>query len=176
MPMKTIASPRLAFLVAALGLAAACKEKSAGQPVVDAAVSATSAPAPAPGSEEEQILKESKNRPSIPFTVERVVKAINDAGIKTEDNRAVLAADVEARYCRNVRVPEYTIVLVICEYQTPEDANHGREVALEKYKGQPGRETYVNGATTMSIVLKRQGMPSTDEWGKKIVDAFTSMK
>lgn len=174
--MKTrSASPIAWVLLSTLVAIAACKEKKEGKLVVDAPPGSAMA-APAPGSEEEQILKESRNRPAIPFTVERVVQAINDAGIKTLDNRAVLATDVRARYCRNVRVPDYTITLVICEYQTPEDANRGREIAIEKYKWQSGRETYVNGATTMSIVLQRQGKPSTDEWGKKIVDAFQNLK
>jgi hypothetical protein len=163
------------LLAALLAVAGACKEKTAEKPKAAEPAVAQSAPPPV-GSEAEQIAREAQDRPQIPITAERVIAAFDAAGLPTVEPRQVLAADVNARYCKNVRIPKYTIITVICEYATPADAEAGRQTSISKYGRIKGREVFVNGSTTLTVALKRQGTPSTDEWGMKVIEAFQKLQ
>lgn len=172
--MRTSSTLLLLLLSVTVAVTVSCKEKTADKPVavIDAGAATT------PGAAlpiADQLANEARSRPQIPLTAEKVFSAISGAGMTTANERQVIARNVGARYCRNAHIPDYTMILVVCEYPTPQDATRGREAALAKYKV-ANSEIFVNGATTLTIANKRGVMPSADEWGKKAIEAFQGLK
>jgi hypothetical protein len=154
--------------------AAACKDKAADNKAIDAGVAAGTVSPNAGLPLAEQLDREAANRPKVPITAEKVIDTFGAAGFNIIEQKQVLGATVNARYCKNAQIPAYTIILVVCEYATPEAATRGREVSLTKFKGQKNRETFVNGSTTLTLVSTR-ALPSGDEWGKKLIEAFQKL-
>ena len=158
-----------------LSVAAACDEKTADSPkAADARVAGAGAAQAPPVPLEEQLATEARTRPQIAMTADRVLAALDTAGLATADPKQVLAATVNAMYCRNARIPAYTIIIVVCEYASPADAKKALAVHKQKFN-LPGHEVFQNGPTTLTVALKRPGLPSNDEWGKKVIAAYQAL-
>jgi hypothetical protein len=99
-----------------------------------------------------ELKKEAEHRPKSVVTVEQVLDALEKQGFKAEQKQQLLALSGAASYCADARVGGGVIV-VICEYESPEHATRGRQ-AIEKRYAAGSKDTIrkINGATMLTVV------------------------
>lgn len=106
-------------------------------------------PSPAGGLVGE-LQRQALDRPKGTVTVEQVLMAIGDAGVKLEPHKQVLATALRAHYCE-VASTTAGLGMSICEYDDLAQAKAGRERSETQFAAFGKRTLVLNEKTLLSL-------------------------
>ncbi len=98
---------------------------------------------------------EASQRPSGTPTVEAVMKALADGGVKVHGGMQSLAALTEADYCWHSRAVDGSFAFSVCEYPSKEAVEKSQQISLTKFPEMGERTFVVQGHTMVTIKVHK---------------------
>jgi hypothetical protein len=115
---------------------------------------------------------EATHRPSIGPRSERVLDAIDAAGIKLADRRQFLGIAMNASYCAGGTTND-GVAISVCEYTTAEAALAGKAFADRQYAAMgPTTIRATHGATLLTVVRPQE---RSHELADRALEAFKTL-
>jgi hypothetical protein len=150
---------------------------SAAAPAAPPASAPNPSPVPPAGNMTipERFNAEAAHRPTGVLRVEDVTAAFRKAGVTLEEEKQHLASFYKAAYCVGAKAKGEEISFSVCEYTDAAAAKAGKELNDKAFSPIKNRASYVNGATTLTV-LETIKNPDNDVIAKKLVDTFASLK
>ena len=145
-----------------LALVACSKDKSAPPP---APAPAAEAPKPAPAAEAQtkqmipskdvgtlvaRLHYEAAHRPTVALPSEKVLDALEAAGVHVNDRKQYLGMSMHAPYCYGGTTPE-GIAISLCEYNSDKDASDAKAFADKQYAAIPHLRRLTKGSTLIGV-------------------------
>lgn len=158
MPTLTRAPVALALAVALA--APACNEAPApaaptATPTTRPAVKTATSVAGLVEAMQSRMKLEAASRPTGTPTVEAVMKALADGGVKVHGGTQSLAALTEADYCWHSRAVDGSFAFSVCEYPSAEAVQKSQNISLTKFPEMGQRTFVVQGHTMMTIKVHK---------------------
>jgi hypothetical protein len=94
---------------------------------------------------------------------EAVLQALGAEGLRLNPERQHMASPIGARYCVGTTSAAGDLALSVCEYETAEAANAGRDSSAKTFAMIKDREVLVSGTTTLTILQPSATPASADE-------------
>lgn len=120
-----------------------------------------------------RLAEEAAHRPKGVVRVEAVIDALDAAGFRIENARPALAGNSKASYCRLANAAPQ-LFLTICEHEDAATAAASRAYTIETFDKISGRDIYLNGGTSLSIIRMKAGSEA-DEASRRASAIFAKL-
>lgn len=152
-------APAALVLAAFLGAAACSKAPEAtppaATPTTRPAIKTATSVAGLVEAMQSRMKLEADRRPTGTPTVEAVMKALADGGVKVHGGTQSLAALTEADYCWHSRAVDGSFAFSVCEYPSAEAVQKSQTLSLTKFPEMGERTFVVQGHTMMTIKVHK---------------------